>query len=240
MSKKLRNLRKIGENRWTDGYEIFDFPEVDALDVYLIKETKLRLLFLDSSYKITSTDLAAWVVGVVDEVNVADDGDGTITLSLPNAIKLKGATASRLLSTDADKLTASVAALSAWVAGTTGRLTVTDNGDGTVTLDVTESGLDHGSLAGIGDDDHSQYHNDARADTWLADGHETTFAHGEIGDNSAHRALTSGNPHQVAASDLVTAGAPQSGTYTFGGGGPGDVASMTFSNGILSAVTVVP
>jgi len=31
-----------------------------------------------------------------------------------------------------------------------------------------------------------------------------------------------------------------SGTYTFGGGGTGDIASMTFNGGILTAVTTVP
>jgi hypothetical protein len=30
------------------------------------------------------------------------------------------------------------------------------------------------------------------------------------------------------------------GTYTFGGGGSGDIASMTFNNGYLTAVTLVP
>jgi hypothetical protein len=36
------------------------------------------------------------------------------------------------------------------------------------------------------------------------------------------------------------ASAGLSGTYTFGGGGSGDIASMTFSGGILTAVTLVP
>lgn len=31
-----------------------------------------------------------------------------------------------------------------------------------------------------------------------------------------------------------------SATYTFGGGGSGDVATMTFVNGYLTAVTLVP
>jgi hypothetical protein len=44
---------------------------------------------------------------------------------------------------------------------------------------------DHGALSGLGDDDHTQYHTDARAATWLAANHETTFAHGDIATNSA-------------------------------------------------------
>jgi len=36
---------------------------------------------------------------------------------------------------------------------------------------------DHGNLVGLNDDDHAQYHNDARAATWLAANHETTYNH---------------------------------------------------------------
>jgi hypothetical protein len=36
---------------------------------------------------------------------------------------------------------------------------------------------DHGNLSGLTDDDHAQYHNDTRADTWLADGHSTQYPH---------------------------------------------------------------
>lgn len=41
---------------------------------------------------------------------------------------------------------------------------------------------DHGDLAGLSDDDHSQYHNDDRAATWLANNHETTYNHSEYDD----------------------------------------------------------
>lgn len=45
-----------------------------------------------------------------------------------------GLTASRLLATDGAQALASVAALSAWIAGTANRVTVADDGDGTITL----------------------------------------------------------------------------------------------------------
>ena len=61
---------------------------------------------------------------------------------------------------------------------------------------------DHGSLSGLGDDDHTQYHTDARAATWLAANHETTYAHADIASNSTHRGLTSGNPHSVTPTEL--------------------------------------
>ena len=42
-----------------------------------------------------------------------------------------------------------------------------DDGAGTITAAVIPSGIDHGSISGLSDDDHSQYHNDSRAVTWL-------------------------------------------------------------------------
>lgn len=35
------------------------------------------------------------------------------------------------------------------------------------TLSVVQSNIDHGSISGLADDDHTQYHNDSRALTWL-------------------------------------------------------------------------
>lgn len=37
-----------------------------------------------------------------------------------------------------------------------------------ITADVKQDGIDHGSISGLSDDDHTQYHNDTRADTWLS------------------------------------------------------------------------
>ena len=45
-------------------------------------------------------------------------------------------TASRLISTTADKLFASVSNLASWIAGTSNEITVTDDGDGSVTLSL--------------------------------------------------------------------------------------------------------
>jgi hypothetical protein len=43
----------------------------------------------------------------------------------------------------------------------------------------------------------------------------------------------------VAGTDYAAAGGV-SGTYSFGGGASGDIASMTFTNGLLTATTTVP
>ena len=42
---------------------------------------------------------------------------------------------------------------------------------------INDGDIDHGSIGGLGDDDHTQYHNDGRAATWLAANHETTYNH---------------------------------------------------------------
>jgi len=42
---------------------------------------------------------------------------------------------------------------------------------------VDQSDIDHGSISGLSDDDHTSYHTDARAATWLAANHETTYNH---------------------------------------------------------------
>lgn len=48
----------------------------------------------------------------------------------------------------------------------------------TLQLTVNEANLDHGSLAGLGDDDHTQYHTDARALTWLGTRSTSDLAEG--------------------------------------------------------------
>lgn len=50
------------------------------------------------------------------------------------------------------------------------------NASGLVDATMVPTG-DHGALTGLADDDHTQYHNDTRAATWLAANHETTYPH---------------------------------------------------------------
>jgi len=67
---------------------------------------------------------------------------------------------------------------------------------------ITGIVTDHGNLAGLGDDDHTIYHTDARAATWLAANHETTYTHSDIALNTTHRGLVAGNPHVVTPAEL--------------------------------------
>lgn len=66
---------------------------------------------------------------------------------------------------------------------------------------------DHGELAGLADDDHTQYHNDARAATWLSANHETTYTHTDISLNTTHRG-SDGSDHTFIDQDVTATGTP--------------------------------
>jgi len=94
--------------------------------------------------------LAEVILGTTNQVIVTDNGDETITLSTPQNIDtdadvefdsaiLDDLTASRLTASDANKKLISVAAISAWIAGTAKQITVTDDGDGTVTISIPDN-----------------------------------------------------------------------------------------------------
>ena len=48
--------------------------------------TALRLIASDASKTLISSDLANWIAQTTNQVIVTDDGDGTVTLSLPQDI----------------------------------------------------------------------------------------------------------------------------------------------------------
>ncbi len=110
--------------------------------------TASRLTATDSAKALESVeDLTAWVAGTTNQITVTDDSDGTITLSTPQDIHtgasptfvgltLSGLTASRLTSSSGAKALTSVGDLTAWIAGTTDHISVADDSDGTVTLDL--------------------------------------------------------------------------------------------------------
>ena len=92
--KRLRNLRKVSGGVWTDGVEKFYFATLDEDDNMSIAAltvsglTASRLLSTDSDKKLASVaNLASWIAGTASEVTVTNDGDGTITISLPDDIK---------------------------------------------------------------------------------------------------------------------------------------------------------
>lgn len=82
----------------------------------------------------------------------------------------------------------------------------------------TASGAtDHGALTGLGDDDHTQYHTDGRALTWLGTRTSDDLPEGAtnlyysdakvalapaVVANTAHAAIVTGNPHAVTKGEV--------------------------------------
>ncbi len=99
-----------------------------------------RLVKTDTQNRLASvTKLTEWIKGTIGRVIVRDVGNGTVTVTLPNTpsvagIILTGLVANRLLYANATKAVASAVDLTDWIAGTAGRVTVTDDGDGTITI----------------------------------------------------------------------------------------------------------
>ena len=103
----------------------------------------------------------ATITGTSNQV-VSTPGAGSITLSTPQDIHtaafnftVAGATitdltASRLMASDGSKVLSSVSDLTSWIAGTTDHISVSDDADGTVTLDLdTNTQTLLGSFNGI-------------------------------------------------------------------------------------------
>lgn len=57
---------------------------ITFLGMILTELTASRLIATNASKRLVSTDANSWVSGTANEIEVIDDGDGTITLSLLN------------------------------------------------------------------------------------------------------------------------------------------------------------
>lgn len=120
--------------------------------------TASRLMASDSSKQLVSTDLNSWIAGTADEITVADDGDGTVTIGIADPLVVgKGGSGAAtftdhgiLLGSGTDAFTALGAATNgqlpigstgadpvlATLTGTANQIAVT-NGAGTITLSLT-------------------------------------------------------------------------------------------------------
>jgi len=74
-----------------------------------------RMLSLNSSKDVISTEVSGYADGIIGNVNiiVTDNGDGTVSLSFTPT-------------------------MASWVAGTANQITVTNDGDGTITLSAPQ------------------------------------------------------------------------------------------------------
>lgn len=58
-------------------------------DVTITGITASRLVSANSSKVLESSDLSSWITGTAKQITVTDDGDGTVTLSLPTELTLE-------------------------------------------------------------------------------------------------------------------------------------------------------
>jgi hypothetical protein len=68
----------------TDSSPTFDGLTISSLTISDL--TVSRLISTDASKALASTNLSSWVAGTANQISVANDGDGTITLSTPQNI----------------------------------------------------------------------------------------------------------------------------------------------------------
>lgn len=132
------NTASIEINNIEDLDTVRGYPFFDSLDAGYINADTVNapLLFTDSIKGLVYADSLQgmnYIRGNPDIDSISGSPEinaATITGNLT----ISNTTASRLLSTNGSKVAASVTDFTSWVAGTANRVTVADDGDGTITL----------------------------------------------------------------------------------------------------------
>jgi len=215
-------------------------------DLYITSTTALRLLATDASQKVVSTDLASWVTGTSNEIEITDDGDGTITIGIVDPlIVAKGGTGAAtltdhgiLLGSGTDAITPLGVATNgqlpigstgadpvlATLTGTANEVVVT-NGAGSITLSVGDGLSDIGGLTpadsnfivGDGANWTTESGNTARTSLGLGTGDSPTFTGLDL------TGLTDGRIPYLGASGFTdTSVYYSSGSVGFGAVGDGE------------------
>ena len=138
--------------------------------------TASRLIATNASKELVSSNLNSWVSGTTNEIDIADDGDGTITIGIVNPLIVgKGGTGAATFTDHSILLGSGTDAFTALGAATNGQLPIGStgndpvlatlisgdgisitNGAGSITVastsDGTFSSLDGGSSSSLGTD----------------------------------------------------------------------------------------
>jgi len=100
--------------------------------------TASRLISTDASKGLVSTDLASWVTGTANEINIADDGDGTITIGIVDPlIASKGGTGLATITNHGLMLGSGTGAVTVLAEGTDGQLPIGSTGNDPVLATLT-------------------------------------------------------------------------------------------------------
>ena len=100
--------------------------------------TAARLMATDGSKGLASVDLISWVAGTTDEINIADDGDGTITIGIADPLIVgKGGTGLATLTDHGILLGSGTGAVTPLAAATDGQLPIGSTGADPVLANLT-------------------------------------------------------------------------------------------------------
>jgi len=110
------------------GTAIFNIDSTNE-EVELPGLTASRLLSLGAGYAIANTDLVSWVTGTATEIDITDDGDGTITIGLVDPLIVsKGGTGIATITDHGVMLGSGTAAVTPTAVGTTGDVLTGNSG----------------------------------------------------------------------------------------------------------------
>lgn len=86
------------------GQELSSISEPTFAELTLTGLTASRLVASDADKQLESTDLTDWVAGTDNQVEVADDGDGSLTLSLSDDLIITDLTTEGTIDASAGKV----------------------------------------------------------------------------------------------------------------------------------------
>lgn len=121
--------------------------------------------------------------------------------------------------------------------------TINNGGSEEVRIQIDQSKIDHGSIAGLADDDHTQYHNDTRGDARYYQKTEFTTAstaHAPVKLDAGGKISASQLPNSVMELQGFWNASTNTPTLADGSGNPGDVyevstaGSVDFGNGSIT------
>jgi hypothetical protein len=128
------------------GNEALTNSELATLLGFITSLSPDRLMATNGDGDIVSvSNLASWVAGTTGKITVSNDGDGTVTITIPNTYLpsgVGGTTGKITVSDDGDgtiTITIPTTFLPSGIGGTANQVLVTDNGDGTVTLSTPQN-----------------------------------------------------------------------------------------------------
>jgi len=120
--------------------------QLESLLGFLAVLSPTRLVASDGTGNpVSVANLGSWISGSAGEITVDNDGDGTVTLSIPDTFipnRIVGTTGKITVTDDGYGgvvVTISSTFIPSMVLGTIDQITVTDNGDGTVTLSTPQN-----------------------------------------------------------------------------------------------------